>query len=213
MEALYAEHREQAIQEFTNERLQSYYLSFPSVAEPPFRSLDEARQLLPEYPTAAFIFAVIATEVGLKAALLKPIVYGLVHSDSAAGIITDMVIANKGYEKFRDLLFQILNEYGGIDLKKFSRPGVSKPLWDEIIDVQKKRNQIIHQANVVTSDESHHAIAVATSVLEELFPSVITKIGFHIHENGRVCNDWKCKHKELIEELKLKGIFKESQKK
>ena len=106
MDALYAEHKEQAIEKFTDERLQSYYLANPSVGSPPLMSLNEARMLLPDHPTAAFVFAATAIEVAVKGVLLKPIVYGLVHSDSAAGIITDMVIAHTGFDRFRKLLFK-----------------------------------------------------------------------------------------------------------
>jgi len=179
MEALYAEHKEQAIEEFTYERLQSYYLAHPSLSEPPLRALNQARQLLQKHPSAAYIFAAIAIEVGLKAAFLKPIVYSLIHSDSAAGIITDMVIAHTGFDRFRKLLFQILNEYGGVDLGLFRRQGSSKPLWEEIKEVQKRRNQIMHRADIATGNESAGAIAVASSVLEELLPSVVTKLGLY----------------------------------
>lgn len=203
MEALYAEHKEQAIEEFTDERLQSYYIAHPSIAEPPLRSLDQARKLLPHYPTAAFVFAAIAIEVGLKVALLKPVVYGLVHSESIAGIITDMVIAHTGFDRFRKLLLHILSEYGGVDLDQFKRQGASKTLWEEMEEVRKRRNQIIHRAEIATDDESQKAIAVASSVLEELFPAVVKNLGFHTHKNGRVCNDWRCKHKELFEKVEL----------
>ena len=39
MSELYAEHREEALQEFTAERLQSYYLIDPDVAKAPMESL------------------------------------------------------------------------------------------------------------------------------------------------------------------------------
>jgi len=114
MEELYNEHRKQAIEEFTAERLQSFYVDNPMVAEAALRSLVESRNLLPQHPAAALIFAAIAIEVGLKVALLKPVVYGLVHSESVAGVITDLILAQTGVKRFRNLLFKILSEYGGV---------------------------------------------------------------------------------------------------
>lgn len=201
MEALYAEHKELAIEEFTDERLQSFYVANPLVSEAPLNALEEARQLAPQYPTAAYVFAAIAIEVGLKVALLKPVVYGLVQSESVAGIITDMVIGRASVDRFRKLLFQILSEYGGVDLNTFKRSGSSKPLWEEMQEVQKRRNHIIHRAQRVTDEDSHKAISVASSILEELFPTVVKNLGFHIHENGRVCNDSRCKLKMFISEI------------
>lgn len=53
-----------------------------------------SRALLSKHPTPALVFATIAIEVGLKVILLKPIVYGLVHDTSAAGLITDLAIGH-----------------------------------------------------------------------------------------------------------------------
>ena len=208
MEALYVEHKQQAIEEFTAEKLQSYYIAHPHVAEAPSRSLAQSRELLSKDPTAAFIFAAIAIEVGLKVALLKPVVYGLVHSESVAGIITDMVIVHTGYDRFRQLLLHILSNYGGIDLTQFKRSKSSKLLWEEMKEVQKQRNQIIHSAKTAIAEESEKAVAVASAILEELFPSVVKNLGFHVYENGYVCSDWRCTHKELIKKFKLETWLK-----
>lgn len=82
MSDLYEENKKRAIQEFTVERLQSYYLEYPGIAIPAFKALEKAQQLIASYPTASFIFSAISIEVGIKATLLKPVVYGLIHSES-----------------------------------------------------------------------------------------------------------------------------------
>jgi len=186
MEDLYNEHREQAIGEFAAERLQSFYVDNPTVAEAALRSLAESRNLLPKHPAAALIFADIAIEVGLKVALLKPVVYGLVHSESVAGIITDLVLSQTGVKRFRNLLFKILSEYGGVDLKTFKRAESKKSLWEEVQEIQHRRNNIIHQAELVAERESQQAIEVASSILEELFPKVVRNLGLHVREHGRI---------------------------
>ena len=68
----YMEIGEQAIQEFKAERLESFYNQHPEISEPPLRFLAQANELNNHNPTAAFIFAVIAVEVGLKITILKP---------------------------------------------------------------------------------------------------------------------------------------------
>jgi hypothetical protein len=92
MEELYAEHSKQAIEEFTADRLQSFYLKNPVLAKPPLDTLVQSRLLLGSHPAAALVFAATATEVGLKEVLLKPVVYGLVHSESAASLITELAL-------------------------------------------------------------------------------------------------------------------------
>lgn len=205
MEALYAEFKPQAIEEFKDDRLQSYYIAHPNVAEAPQRSLALARELLSQYPTPSFIFAAIAVEVGLKEAFLKPVVHGLVHSESIAELITKMVIGNKGLDKFSKLLFHILSEYGGIDLEQYKRPASPRPFWEEIKGVQEQRHGIMHRAEIVTTEDSQKALSVASSVLDDLFPSLIQKLGLHLHEGRHVCSDWRCKGKELLEKLRLEG--------
>ena len=202
MSALYEEHKEQAIEEFTVERLQSYYIQYPDIAKPSFQALTEARQLIWHHPTASFIFSTISIEVGIKVTLLKPVVYGLVHSESLASIITDMVIRQTSIDRFQKLLFKILSEYGGIDLSTLKRPKSSKLLWEEMKNVQKRRNQVIHRAENVDIKESEQALGVAAYVLENLFPNLVQYLELHTHKDGSVCNNWSCKQEKLFDELK-----------
>jgi hypothetical protein len=206
MEALYAEFKPQAIEEFTEERLQSYYVANPNLAEDPVHFLSMARQLISHSPTGSFIFAAIAVEVGLKVVLLKPVVYGLVHSESIAEMIADLVVGSARFDnKFRNLLFGILSEVGSIDLAKYKRPESLRTLWEEIKEIQERRNKIMHRAEIVVEEESHKALSVATTILEELFPLLIKRLGLHLHEGGRVCNDQHCNGKEILEKLRLES--------
>jgi hypothetical protein len=194
MEELYAEHSKQAIEEFTAERLQSFYLNNPLLVKPPLDALVESRLLLGAHPAAALVFAAIATEVGLKEVLLKPVVYGLVHSESAATLITELALGHTGMDRFRDLLYQILSEHGGLDLGSFVRPGCSKKLWEEVRDVQKRRNAILHRAELRSYEDVRQSIEVASCILETLFPAVATQLGLHIHDGFRLCNQWRCRY-------------------
>jgi hypothetical protein len=74
----------EVINQFTSERLQSYYVENPRVIGRALWSLGEARSLLATHPSAALVLAVTAAEVGLKSGLLKPILHGLVHDDVMA---------------------------------------------------------------------------------------------------------------------------------
>jgi hypothetical protein len=113
---LYEEHRERALEEFKQERLQSYFVSAPELAKAPYTLLQEARAVVKPSPSAALVLAAAAAEVGVKNVLLKPIVVGLVHSDALAGHIADLVVQHQGIERFQKLLFDIMREYGGVDL-------------------------------------------------------------------------------------------------
>lgn len=205
MEELYEEHKEQAIQEFIDERLQSYYGDHRLLAEPAFNALAEAKKLIEDYATAAFLFSAIAVEVGLRETLVKPIVFGLVHTLSVASLITDMVLSRPDQKKYRDLILHLIREHCGVDLHTYKRPDSRRPIWEEITNVKKKRDMIVHQAQTATSDEAILALGVASTVIENLFPTVVGKMGLHLHEGFRICDNWKCRYKGTEFERILKA--------
>jgi len=196
MTQLYEEHKGQAIEEFTSERLQSYYSDNRLLAKPAFTALGESRSLVGLNPTAGFLLAAIAMEARLKEILLKPIVSGLVHTPSVASLVTDLVVSHQGMEKYRRLLLETLREHGGVDLDTYTRPDSHTPVWQEMMEVQRKRNLIVHKADSASSQDASLALAVAGAIIEGFFPMVVEKMGLHLHDGFRVCDDWKCKPEE-----------------
>lgn len=205
IERLYEEHKEHAIQEFTAELLQSYYTDHKLLAKPAFDALIEARKLMNTSITAALVFSAVAMEVALKETLLKPIVYGLVHAVSVASLVADVVMKHRSMYRYKDLLLQILREHGGVDLQNYKRLSASKPIWDEIEKVQDRRNKILHTAQTASEEEAYLALGVASTIIETLFPSVVTKMGMHLHDGYRICDDWKCKYEGTPIEKILKA--------
>jgi len=205
MEKLYEEHKEQAIEEFTTELLQSYYGNHKLLAKPAFDALTEARNLMNTSITAGLIFSAIAMEVALKETLLKPIVFGLVHTASVASLVTDLVMGHRSMDRYKDLLLQILREHGGVDLQSYNRTDSNQSIWDEIKRVQTKRNLILHTGKMATKEESSLALGVASTIIETLFPSVVTRMGLHLHDDHRIRDDWKCKYEGTPMEKILKA--------
>jgi len=186
---VYAELSREAVTTFTVERLRSYYSAHPRVAEAALRWLAESRKLLLEHSSAALVFAASALEVGLKETLLRPVVYGLVHAESVASLVAELTLRHTGFDRYRDLLFQILSQYGGVDLRDFSREGSHKTLWEEIKEVQSRRNDVLHRAEPASAEDAARSIAVASTVLEVVFPAVVNSLGLHLHQEGRLCNE------------------------
>jgi hypothetical protein len=178
---LYAE----VIDQFTSERLQSFYLANPAVAERALDALDEARALKALHPSATLVFAAIAIEVGLKTTLLKPILHGMVSMDSAAALIAGL-IPDQHNDSFKKVLFGILKEVGGIDLPAFRRSGSSQTLWEEIANIRTQRNGVMHAASRVSETDAAHAIEIASTVLEVIFPKVITELGLKTDTKLRI---------------------------
>ena len=194
MDRLYEEHKGQAIEEFTGELLQSYYRKNRLLAKPAYDALIEARNLMKFSTTASFLFSAIATEVALKETLLKPIVHGLVHAESVATLVTDLVMGHQSMDRYKELLLKILFEHGGVDLLSYKRMGSGKNIWEEMKVIRTKRNRIVHAAQIASEEETILALSVASNVIETLFHTVITRMGFHLHEGFKICTDWKCKY-------------------
>ena len=192
---------EDAIRDFTAERLQSYYVAHPNLAVPSYDSLAYAQSLLRSHPKAALVFAVTATELAIKTVLLKPIVFGLVHTEALAAFITDLTTQHTGMDRFQTILTEILARFGGVDLKVFKRADSTKTLWYEIGEVQTARNAVAHRGESVDDAKAELAIAVAETLLKNIFPQVLAKLELHLHEPMTVCADRHDPHVQLSLEM------------
>lgn len=173
------------IEQFTSERLQSFYLSNPNVAERAIGALEEARSLRSTHLSAALVFAAIAIEVGLRKTLLIPILHGMVSIDSAATLVAALV-PDQHNDSFKKALFGILKEIGNVDILNIKRTGCTQTLWDEIANVRVQRNEVIHGGNPVSSSDAERAIEVASMVVETLFPQVICALGLRTDGQLRI---------------------------
>jgi|SRR5579863_346120 len=185
-ERFFAENYEEAVEQFTSERLQSYYLEQPELAVPALNALRYAQSLMPAFHQAALVFAVTATELAVKDVLLKPIISGLVHIEDLASLVADLTTKHSGMDRFQNLLTEILAQFGGVDLKVFKRPGATKGLWQEMNDVQKARNAVVHRGQTVDADVAVLSINVGNSLLNDIFPQVLSKLRLHLQESRTI---------------------------
>ncbi|CAG0991824.1 hypothetical protein RHDC1_02432 [Rhodocyclaceae bacterium] len=183
---LYPEHREQAISEFTTDRLQSYYLRNPAITHPGFRMQNEALKLLANgHYSAALVFAASATEQFLKVALLRPVVYGLVHFDSLAEMIVNSALSQTGYLRYTKLLSGLFNTLTSTELAKITLPGKSKSLLNEASELQSRRNDVVHKAEEIFEVEAASAIDVSAGVYFFILTEMLSALGLEVLE-GKV---------------------------
>jgi len=184
----------EAIAGFQHERLQSYFVAHPRLVEPALHQIAMARGLLSEgYSDAALVFAASAVEIGLKQALFKPVVYGLVHSEPAADIIAELSLGHAAIDRFKDLLLDILAGYLRKDLRTYVHAGAAKTLWEEIKESQDHRNAILHRGERRPPAAAEVALRSASAVAETLFPALARALGLHSHGGVHLCNKSACK--------------------
>lgn len=180
--ALVEEISNEAVEEFTTEKLRSYYQAHPCLAVDAIAAYEEAEKIRKESPSAALVLYTAAIEVGLKVTILKPVIYGLVHNDSVADLISDMTVKQSGFDRIKDLLAAVLAQYGGIDLANFKISGHSKTIWQEMADIQSTRNEVVHKSKLATPDKAVVAREVAVMILGGWLPKVLDTLGFEIKQ-------------------------------
>ncbi|MGM3412422.1 hypothetical protein KXR69_22790 [Ralstonia holmesii] len=186
-EELYPGHKEQAVSEFTAERLQSFYLANPMVMRPAVDALQEGKRLRANGRfSAAVVFFTTAIELLLKATLLQPIVHGLVHSAGLADVIVKHAVGQTGFDRYRSLLSRLFHELAGLDLAKVARDGVATSLIDESQKVQELRNCIIHRGLTCDGTDADRACDVACAVYDEVVSPMLGSIGLVVADRGRI---------------------------
>jgi hypothetical protein len=182
---LYPEHKEQAIAEFTRARLKSYYAAHTDVLVPAARMFKESKVLAAAgHHSAGLVFAASATELFLKAALLRPVVYGLVHSEALAELVASAALSQAGFTRYEKLLSKLFLDLTGTELRSIVRIPCAKPLLEEASDIQDLRNAVVHRGAEISADQAQLGVAVATEVFNKVLAEVITTLGFSMQKGG-----------------------------
>ena len=184
---LYPDHKEQAISEFTEERLRSFYAKCPFVMRPAVDSLQQGKRLLSlEQEAPALVFFVSAIELLLKATLLKPVVYGLVHHEALAEIIVRHTLGQSGFDRYEGLLSQLFLGLAEMSIKDIKREGSEERLLDECKKLQKIRNDIIHKGEKCSRSDAELAREVSVAVFELIVRPMLNSLGLTVIEKGEI---------------------------
>jgi len=170
LDALHAE----AIAEFQQERLSSYYTEHPEVAQPAIDRLKEAQALFDAgFVSASLVFAISAAEHMLTYTLLRPIIYGLVHDEFAAELVARVEVRLDDLPK---LLFPIIAKIAKVDLSTYRRHDQRSTLWAEFRRLQVIRNGVVHRAKNVEQEDASTALAVAGAMLTDVVEPVMSAV-------------------------------------
>ncbi|AOW81415.1 hypothetical protein [Vibrio mimicus] len=174
-EELYPEHKEQAIDEFVTERMQSYFLKHPHLIEAPIVSYHHANELMQISPRSALIMYTTAIELFLKVVLLKPVLYGMVHNESVAELIVATTIGQSGFSRYNKLLNALCLHAANVELSEINGMN-GKAILLEAEGVQKIRNKVVHQGYICTVSEMGTAKNIASLILTEVVEPVLNNL-------------------------------------
>ena len=184
---LYPEHKSRAIEEFANERLQSYYVANSKVMRPAVDAIQEGRKLQSSgYNAAALVCFVTAIELLLKATLLRPVVFGLVHNEGLAELVVQHLFNQTGFDRYEKLLAGLFAQIAGKRLEDVAREGSGTSLISECTKQQRIRNDIIHKGAGATPEQAEAARAVAVAVYELIVRPVLHALQLEAVEHGEI---------------------------
>lgn len=177
----------QAIREFSNDLLRSFYEKNPNIMRPAVEALQEGKELYAlKHYSASLVFFMTSIELLLKVTVLKPVVYGLVHHEALADIIVQQVLGQTGFDRYEKLLGALISTFTNLELKKISRDESSDALFKECKDLQAIRSKIIHQGNVCTEHDAEKARKVAVAVFEMIVLPMIGALNLQVVEQGEI---------------------------
>ena len=174
-EELFPEHKEIAIEQFIEERLQSYYLKNPNIIKAPMDCSNHANELMEVSPRCALVMYTTAIELYLKSVLLKPVLYGMVHNENMATLIMEASTGQSGFNRYNKLLNSLCLHAANIDLSSIL--GMQKkPILKEAEEIQTIRNKVIHQGYEATTNEMGKAKNIAYLMLTEVVEPVLNNL-------------------------------------
>lgn len=181
----YSEQREQVIEDFILERMQSFYRLNPELAVNAISFLKKSKKYVKEDPTSSLIYSAIAIEVLIKFVFLKPIIYGMVHNELSAEIISNSLLKQSGIDRFKELVFGVIDENVelGCLIKDYKRSGSNITLWKERDLIQNKRNKIMHTAIECSYEEAKNSIDICIEFIS-IIVAVIRNFDLDISNDG-----------------------------
>ncbi|VVE01666.1 hypothetical protein [Pandoraea terrigena] len=184
----YDEVRREAINDFTSERLQSYYDKHPDVMRPAVLAISEGGwQQKEAHFEAAIVFFTSAVEMLLKATLLRPVIYGLVHSEALAEAIVQRAMSDLSLDRYTDLLAELFFVLAKVDVKAVRRDTSSpKTLLNDCKDLQIIRNGIVHRGEKVSAEQAEFAREVTEAVFERIVIRMLQALNLTVIEHGQI---------------------------
>lgn len=179
--------RKTTIDEFRETILRRYYLKNPDVLKRAHSVNTEAINLFKNgHYSASMVFSFNAVELLIKEVITRPLLHGNVIEESIADYITDEILKKmKNYSQYSTLFNNFITTYTAIDLKNYQE----KNLIKEFEELQKLRNDILHQGIMVNKADAIHANKIS-GLYYKVLVDVMESLGLKIDKTT-----WKIERK------------------
>lgn len=132
MSILYEEFKQDFEGSFVIEKIDSFYKENPSVIKESLCNLVESKSLFEKgFFTAAFLHSIISIETGIKAVVIKPILYSLMIDNNAGDLLYKHTFKQKSLQDIPKFYYQILKDITELDFKTIYRENTESTIWNE----------------------------------------------------------------------------------
>ena len=136
---------------------------------------------------AATIFFSSSMELFFRFTLLRPVVYGLVHHERLADVVSKSVLdGNTGFTKYTTLLGHIYAQLLEGDLKKVTVDDSEANLIKKCNELQDMRNALVHHGAAAGETEALYAQVVAMAVLNQVVKPMLVALGLGLNGIGDI---------------------------
>ncbi len=154
-------------------KLGLYYTKHPQTLVPALNSLQEAKILLHDHPSASPVFSSTSIEIGIKKGLVWPTIHGVVTNEDFVPIIVELIM-HLSISRFMNFTNELLKNQEhlttshDVDFTSFKRPGFNETLWNEMATIRSQRNKIVHNGEVKNNEDAEFAFEVAAFFLKDI---------------------------------------------
>lgn len=188
---LFPEHKEIAISQFIEERVQSYFILNPNIIEAPMECSNHANELLSISSRCSLVMYATSIELYLKSVLLKPVLFGMVHDENIAELIVNATINQSGFQRYNKLLSALCLHAAEIELSSIKGMN-NDSIIKEAEKIQSTRNRVIHRGENVTLTELGNAKATAYLMLTDVVEPVLNNLDLAIVSSEEGSQIIKC---------------------
>ena len=171
---------DKAVASFSRDRLQSYFLHDPYLAYQAWPLLKDAKGVAATSPRGAVVLAAASIEVTYRKVFLEPLVHGFTLDQGVASAIASGLVQQRGLERSKAVLTEVLKRASGVDLLDTRRKGATESVWKEMQDIQALRDRVMHQGVSVAPADADRACAVAEFLLVDVLWRVVDGVGLDV---------------------------------
>ena len=112
-------------------------------------------------------------------------IYGMTHNANVAELIVGNFLKQSNVNSYIDLAFNLVKKATELELED-TKTTNGKSIKQEIVNLAKKRNNIIHSGKLYNKSDAENALMILEELYNKIIIKMLERIGFTI-SNKKIC--------------------------